>query len=92
MPVPKTTIDLARIDSVEKLHARLAKSLRFPEHYGANLDALHDLLTESAEPRTVVFRHGADFWRRFPDFFPRLVQVFLDARDETEGLEVSFRP
>jgi hypothetical protein len=30
-------------------HAGLAVALRFPDHYGANLDALHDVLRDLAE-------------------------------------------
>ena len=93
MPATRpSTIDLAKVDSLETLHARLARALRFPAYYGANLDALRDLVTEGGEPRRLRFRNGADFWRRFPDYFPRLVQVLLDARDETEGFDVEFLP
>lgn len=88
----QTSIDLAKVDSIEKLHARLKRALRLPDYYGANLDALYDVLTEGAEERTLVFRNAADFWRRFPDFTPRFVQMLLNARDETEGLEIVFRP
>ena len=58
----------------------------------ANLDALYDVLTEGGEVRTLVFRNAADFWHRFPDFTPRLVQMLLNARDETEGLDIIFHP
>lgn len=92
MPTLQTTIDLAKVDSIEKLHARLKRALRLPDYYGANLDALYDVLTEGGAGRTLMFRHCADFWARFPDFLPRLVQVLLNARDETEGLEIVFRP
>ena len=88
----KTTIDLAKVDTIETLHARLKRALHLPDYYGANLDALYDVLTEGGSGRTLVFRHAADFWSRFPDFLPRLVQVLLNARDETEGLDIVFQP
>ena len=88
----KRTIDLSSVETLDELHARLRKALRLSDEYGCNLDALHDVLTESAEPRTLVFKNGAAFWTRFPDFFPRLVQAFLDSQDETEGLDVTFLP
>ena len=88
----QTSIDLAKDDSIEKLNARLNRSLHLPDYYGANLDALYDVLTEGGEERTLVFRNAADFWHRFPDFTPRLVQMLLNARDETEGLAIDFRP
>ena len=88
----QTSIDLAKVDTIEKLHARLKRSLHLPDYYGANLDALYDVLTEGGEVRTLVFRNAADFWHRFPDFTPRLVQMLLNARDETEGLDIIFHP
>jgi ribonuclease inhibitor len=88
----QTSIDLAKVDPIEKLHARLKRSLHLPDYYGANLDALYDVLTEGGEERTLVFRNAADFWHRFPDFTPRLVQMLLNARDETEGLDIIFHP
>ena len=88
----QTSIDLAKVDTIEKLHARLKRSLHLPDYYGANLDALYDVLTEGGEERTLVFRNAADFWHRFPDFTPRLVQMLLNARDETEGLDIIFHP
>lgn len=38
------TIELARADSAESLHRLLAEALGFPAWYGANLDALWDML------------------------------------------------
>ncbi len=84
--------DLAEIPTIDALHAALAKKLRFPGHYGRNLDALHDVLTESVAKRKLVFRGCAAFWHGHPEFFPRFVQVLMNAQDESEGLLVEFEP
>ena len=86
------TIDLSTVESIEELHARLARVLGLGPEYGRNLDALHDVLTESAEPRELVFRNSGVFWRLFPEYLPRFIQVALDSQDETDGLEVTFLP
>ena len=39
-------IDCRRIRTKEDLHRIFREALGFPEHYGNNLDALHDCLTE----------------------------------------------
>jgi RNAse (barnase) inhibitor barstar len=40
------TVDCGGADTKEALLQRFAESLRFPEHFGMNLDALHDSLTD----------------------------------------------
>lgn len=39
-------IDCTRIYTREDLHTVFRNTLAFPEHYGSNLDALYDCLTE----------------------------------------------
>ncbi|GHU74766.1 hypothetical protein FACS1894188_04070 [Clostridia bacterium] len=39
-------IDFSNCKSVSDIHELLSDRLEFPEWYGKNLDALHDLLTE----------------------------------------------
>ena len=48
-------IDLKNITSKEALHELLAKELSLPEHYGRNLDALHDVLTEPGDNWNLIF-------------------------------------
>ena len=44
----------ARCTSQEQLHAYVMKKLGFPEHYGANLAALADCLSEMCEPVSIT--------------------------------------
>ena len=60
----------------------LAAALPLPAHYGRNLDALHDVLTEFGGSWTVVFRNAGAVARG-------LRAVCADAA-ETPGLQVSF--
>ena len=77
------TIDLAGVRSAAKLHDALAAALPLPAHYGRNLDALHDVLTEFGGSWTVVFRNAGAVARG-------LRAVCADAAEETPGLQVSF--
>ena len=77
------TIDLAGVRSAAKLHDALAAALPLPAHYGRNLDALHDVLTEFGGSWTVVFRNAGAVARG-------LRAVCADAVEETPGLQVSF--
>lgn len=77
------TIDLAGVRSAAKLHDALAAALPLPAHYGRNLDALHDVLTEFGGSWTVVFRNAGSVARG-------LRAVCADAAEETPGLRVSF--
>ena len=77
------TIDLAGVRSAAKLHDALAAALPLPAHYGRNLDALHDVLTEFGGSWTVVFRNAGAVARG-------LRAVCADAAEETPGLRVSF--
>ena len=42
----KITIDCSSFSCREDLHRTFAEALCFPAHYGHNLDALHDCLTD----------------------------------------------
>lgn len=43
------TIDCSGLENAGALHKVLAEKLEFPDWYGNNLDALHDMLTSIAE-------------------------------------------
>jgi ribonuclease inhibitor len=47
-------LDGAFMTTRDALHDHLAQQLQLPEHYGRNLDALYDLLTEISIPVTVT--------------------------------------
>ena len=53
-------IDLKNITTKEALHDLLAKELSLPEHYGHNLDALHDVLTEHGDNWNMIFYNCED--------------------------------
>ena len=76
-------VDLAGVRSAAKMHDALAAALPLPEHYGRNLDALHDVLTEFGGSWKIVFRNAGAVARG-------LRAVCMDAVEETPGLQVEF--
>lgn len=53
------TIDCALISDQAGFHSMLAETLNFPQWYGRNLDALHDLLTAMGDDTALYFAHWA---------------------------------
>ena len=54
----EVVFDTASLETLDELHAELARLLDFPGHYGRNLDALYDCLSgEIALPLKVIWRH-----------------------------------
>lgn len=47
-------LDGNRIENIAGIHAAFAEALSFPEYYGANLDALSDMLTETTDEIVVI--------------------------------------
>ena len=81
------TLELEHIETVAALHIYLQYMLRFPAHYGRNLDALHDALGEMAQPtRLIVHAQGAQ--GEVAAYLPRLLRVFADVAAENGALSV----
>lgn len=86
------TIELARADSAECLHRLLAEALDLPEWYGANLDALWDMLEGWVElPLAVrlVGGGGAELGSLADDDdaagIERIIALLQEADAELEG-------
>ena len=84
-------ISAAQWDSPRAAHEALKEALSLPDHYGHNLDALHDCLTELEETQLVIEdcalaaeKMGAK-WRGF-------LHVFLDSCQENDALEIRLLP
>lgn len=75
-------IDCSRIDGPREFHFVLAKQLDFPEWYGNNLDALHDILTGICENTHLRLMH-------FPAFASGFRRVLEDAEKDSEYLTVT---
>ena len=72
-------IDGARMTSVEQTHQYLERTLRLPPHYGRNLDALYDCLTDLGSSVYLILINGRQMDEALGEYAARLRRVILDA-------------
>ena len=85
-------IDLKSINTKPELHAALAKELPLPEHYGNNLDALYDILTEQGEGWNIIIYNTTDMEKELPDYLNKLRKLAKQVQSETDDLQIRFYP
>ena len=76
------TIDCAGIETARQLHEAIHQELNFPEWYGHNLDALHDLLTAISEPTRLTLNNFSSL----PSFALGFRLVLNDCEEENPNL------
>ena len=67
-------------------HDYLHSALRLPAYYGRNLDALYDLLAETAEPTTIVLRNRDDLVALLGAYGTALLVTLHQAEENTPNL------
>lgn len=75
-------LDGLEIESPEEVHDLFSRTLNFPEHYGRNLDALFDCLTDLQEDVTVRLRNGRGLKARFGLWGGGLLRLLRRAAEE----------
>ena len=80
-------IECAGIETARQLHEVLRRELNFPEWYGHNLDALHDLLTALGEPTRLIMK---DF-SALPSFSLGFRLMLNDCEEENPNLFVDLK-
>lgn len=81
------TLDCRKMTDKEETYAYIAKKLRFPDHFGKNLDALYDCLTDIRKKTFIILRH-TDSLSSSGDFGDALLEVFRDAEKNVKKLSV----
>ena len=71
------------------LHSLLARQLDFPDYYGGNLDALYDLLTETAEPIRIVIADPEALAENLGGYYDVFRAVLRDAGEDNGNVTVS---
>ena len=75
-------LDGAKMTDRASAHRQIAVKLRFPEWYGANLDALSDCLSEFPSESTVWFIHTADAVKSLGSYGEKILETFERVSEE----------
>jgi len=84
----KVTLHASKFSSEAELHDALAKALDFPEHYGKNLDALYDCLTDICDDTQIIVANPAGFLSRFDLRGPIFLRVLINAAEQNKHLNI----
>ena len=64
----------------------LAEALSLPEYYGANLDALHDCLTEFGDETEIILTHFEE--AKQEPYCTKIVRVLCDCARENKAISL----
>ncbi len=84
------TVDKEQLKTPAMAHAHLAELLDFPEYYGANLDALYDVLTDIHEDTCIRIPRLIITNLYLGQYGERMVEVLGAAELENKHLEIEY--
>ena len=84
------TIDLNDIFNADELHRAIRKVLPLPAHYGNNLDALYDVLTEWSDEVTIVFLNVDEAEVTMPKYMNAIRRMCQDVQQENPYIHIQF--
>lgn len=68
-------------------HAHIKAQLNFPDWYGRNLDALHDLLTERGTETVIRLHHRSEMEQQLGPYAGVLMEVLRTAAKKNPNLK-----
>lgn len=71
-------------------HKYLKRKLAFPDYYGENLDALWDCLTTDFSGKKIIIHKPEAIIDNLGSYGEAMMQVFREAEDDNEFIQVSF--
>ena len=83
-------IDFNEVFNADELHRAIRNALPVPTHYGNNLDALYDVLTEWTEETTITFLHVEEAEVTMPKYIKALRRMCQDVQQEKPNLIIRF--
>lgn len=85
--IRRIVLDAGRLREREEAQEYLRESFDFPDYYGRNLDAFHDMLGEIASARIEFVNTQA--LREKYGYARRVLKAAMDAAEENPGLTVT---
>ena len=86
-----TAINAADYHDILEIHEALARDLEFPDYYGKNLDALHDVLTEPDDEIRIEISLKGLTDPAMTHAILDMINVIMDAEEENQDLELIVR-
>jgi RNAse (barnase) inhibitor barstar len=83
-------VDGVALEDKREVLRAIGDALAFPDHYGANFDALRDCLRDVAEPTVLLWEGWGSLARAEPEVFEKVCRV-LGNRDGGPPFEVLLR-
>ena len=80
-------LDGARFTDREAAHAYLAKTMRFPNYYGGNLDALADCLGELGQGVFIILVNPQALTEALGDYGRKMIALFEELSAEPGAFE-----
>ena len=81
-------LDLTPFEEKISLHRYLKETLDFPFYYGANLDALHDVLTDCREKTVIALADLPILEEHLGDYAVYLLRVLNDCAQDNPHIRV----
>ena len=81
-------LDCRFMTAKKEAHEYIAGKLGFPDHYGKNLDALYDCLTEFCRDTLIVIRYASVIEANLGEYGKNLLNTFKDAEEAVSSLSV----
>ena len=78
------TIDARGVKTIPELQRRIHEAFGFPDYYGRNLDALHDMLCAEDRPTCIELLADGQEDGVLASYLPRVAQVIADAAARNE--------
>ncbi len=85
-------LDGCRIEDAAAMHAAFARALDLPDWYGANLDALHDVLTETTEQIGVITVNTARLAKNLGRRWHPFLRLMKDLKQNRPGFDFCMDP
>ncbi len=74
-----------------QLHGEIKALFAFPDSYGANLDALYDLLCQPCDAVCLTLPRALPRRRKLSRYYDRVVDILQAAAEQNPSLQLSWR-